>query len=522
MVDEYQDTNPVQARLAALVAGLSPETVRAMKSSGILAGKAPFLDPGSPGNIMVVGDDAQSIYAFRGADVRNILRFPDLFPRARLIRLEENYRSTQPILDLGNAILKRASEGFAKRLYTRRAAGLKPNLVRPLSDRSQASLVAARLAELSRIYPPGGIAVLFRAGFHSYALEVQLNKMGLRFRKQGGIRYAEAAHVKDALSFVRLVLNPLDFTAFARMAGLCQGIGAKTCLKIYRILLTGDEAALAAATVRFPDLSGDLAFLSAMRKADISPANLFSRVIEHYTPRLMLIHPDDYPRRIQGLEQLVPIASAYEDVDLFVADLSLDDPLREEAEGDRLILSTVHSAKGLEWSDVLILDLVEERFPSRHALVRPEDYEEERRLLYVACTRAREVLDLYVPSSLYDRSGGGSVPSSPSPFIRELSPALFTEWWEHPTGVLAERTRRDAPRRRESGDSFPPEEEGGFCADLPAAPASPPDRLGFCRHKTFGRGKIVQYLPPDRYRVHFPGIGLKVILAPYLLPEEPP
>ena len=522
MVDEYQDTNPVQARLAALAAGLSPETVRAVKSSGILAVKAPRLESGSPGNIMVVGDDAQSIYAFRGADVRNILRFPDLFPRSRLIRLEENYRSTQPILDLGNALLKQASEGFAKHLYTRRAAGLKPNLVRPLSDRSQAALVAARLAELSRIYPPGEIAVLFRAGFHSYALEVQLNKMGLGFRKQGGIRYAEAAHIKDALSFVRLVLNPLDFTAFARMTGLCRGIGAKTCLKIYRALLSGDKGALAAATARFPDLAEDLAFLSVRREADDPPAVLFSRVIEHYTTRLKLIHPDDYPRRIQGLEQLVTIAAAYEDLDLFVADLSLDDPLREETEGGRLVLSTVHSAKGLEWSAVLILDLVEDRFPSRHALVRPEDYEEERRLLYVACTRARDVLDLYAPSSLYDRSGGGSVPSAPSPFVRELSSALFTEWRENPAGVLTEGTRRAAPRRREAEDPFPAEEGEGSSPDLPAGPASPPGRLGFCRHKTFGRGKIVQYLPPDRYRVHFPGIGLKVILAPYLLLEEAP
>ncbi|MDR1359924.1 MAG: ATP-dependent helicase, partial [Deltaproteobacteria bacterium] len=353
MVDEYQDTNPVQARLAALVAGLSPEAARAVKSSGISAQTPPRLDPESPGNIMVVGDDAQSIYAFRGADVRNILRFPDLFPKTRLIRLEENYRSTQPILDLGNAILEHAGEGFAKRLYTRRGEDLKPNLIRPLSDRSQASLVAARLTELSRVYPPGEIAVLFRAGFHSYALEVQLNKLGLPFRKRGGIRYAEAAHIKDALSFVRLVLNPLDFTSFARMAGLCQGVGPKTSLKIHRILQTGDNAALSAALARHADLAEDLAFILAMREADLPPASLLVRVIEHYTPRLKLEYPDDYPRRLQGLEQLVQIASAYRDTDLFVADLCLDEPLREEEEGGGLILSTIHSAKGLEWSAVL-------------------------------------------------------------------------------------------------------------------------------------------------------------------------
>ncbi|MDR2077332.1 MAG: ATP-dependent helicase [Desulfovibrio sp.] len=527
MVDEYQDTNPVQARLAALVAGLSPETVRALKSAGTLAGESPRLDRESSGNIMAVGDDAQSIYAFRGADVRNILRFPDLFPQTRLIRLEENYRSVQPILDLGNAILKHASEGFAKRLYTRRSGGLKPNLIRPISDRSQAALVAARLVELCRIYQPGEIAVLFRAGFHSYALEVHLNKLGLRFRKHGGIRYAEAAHIKDAVSFMRLILNPLDFTAFARMAGLCQGIGPKTCLKLHRILLAGDETALAAAAARYPDLSEDLAFISAMRLADDSPASLCSRVIEHYAPRLRLVYPDDYPRRLQGLEQIVQIASAYEDADLFLADLSLDDPLREEAEGDSLILSTIHSAKGLEWSAVLILDLVEDRFPSRHALIRPEDYEEERRLLYVACTRAREVLDLYVPSSLYDRNSGGTIPSVPSPFLRGMSPSLFSEWRENPTGGLTEKIRASL-RREESlapgKATLPPEEpeEGEPPVDLPDGPASPPGRLGFCRHRIFGRGKIVQFLPPDRYRVHFPGLGLKVVLAPYLILEQTP
>ncbi|MDR2161503.1 MAG: ATP-dependent helicase [Desulfovibrio sp.] len=525
MVDEYQDTNPVQARLAALVAGLSPDAVKVLRAGG-MAGAPPLAERETPCNIMAVGDDAQSIYAFRGADVRNILRFPDLFPTARLIRLEENYRSVQPILDVANALLQPAAEGFAKRLHTRRTAGLKPNLVHPLSDRSEAVLVAARLAELARIYPPGEIAVLFRASFHSYALEIHLTKWGLPFRKQGGIRYAEAAHIKDAVSFVRLVLNPLDFTAFARMAGLCKGIGAKTCLKIYRLLQAGDQAGLDEARARYPDLSDNLAFIEDLRRNAPSPAVLFSQVIDYYAPRMQLIHPDDYPRRLQSLEQLARIAAAYADTDLFVADLSLDEPLRADEGQDGLILSTVHSAKGLEWSAVLILDLVEERFPSRHAMVRPEDYEEERRLLYVACTRAREVLDLYVPSSLHDRSGN-ALSSVPSPFIREMPSSLFAEWQEIPGGGLAASNRRaylqGAAASGAAGPASPPEGQNRPQPEAAGAdaPAVPPERLGFCRHKVFGRGKIVQFLPPDRYRVNFPGLGLKIILAPFLVLEGP-
>ncbi len=564
MVDEYQDTNPVQARIAALVAGRNPGTG--------LTGPEAFAG-GAPGNIMVVGDDAQSIYAFRGADVRNILRFPDLFPGTKLIRLEENYRSTQPVLDLTNAILENASEGFGKHLFTRREGSAKPNIIRPISDRSEAVLAAARIVELLRLYRPADIAVLFRAGFHSYALELQLNKLGIRFRKYGGIRYAEAAHIKDVMSFVRLVLNPLDFTAFTRMAELSKGVGAKTCLKLYQLALAGDAKGLASATARYPELARDLAFLDAGRSREVAPAALLADVVEHYAPRLEALYPDDYPRRLQGLEQLITIASAYKDLDLFVADLSLDDPMQEEEINDAVVLSTIHSAKGLEWSAVLVIDLVEERFPSRHALTRPEDFEEERRLMYVACTRAREYLELYVPRTVFDRGSGGSIPAAPSPFVRELAPSLYTEWQEGYTGGLVENNRAaQAPASPSSGgvgvgraehrerartflqetaDVFAgkgraasaasaqgfaaPADEAGHVADSAShdpdpgygaalgqgrAPTASPAQCGFCKHKIFGRGKIVQHLPPDKYRVNFPGVGLKVIMAAFLILEE--
>ncbi len=529
MVDEYQDTNMVQARLASLLAGADPG--------------AEGSEPGS-GNILAVGDDAQSIYAFRGANVRNILHFPDLFPGTRLIRLEENYRSTQPVLDLTNAILEKAPEHFDKHLFTRLEGGEKPQVIRPHSDISQAALAAARIKELLHACDPHEIAVLFRAGYQSYHLEVQLNKLGLRFRKYGGIRYTEAAHIKDAVSYVRLVQNPLDFTAFQRMADLSKGIGKKTCLKLYQAVLAADAKALAKAAAKFPDFAADLTLLDDLRVRRPAPALLLGEVLRHYAPKLEERYPDDHPRRMQGLEQLTQIAAAYTDLDLFIADLSLDDPLEEdEGERDCLTLSTIHSAKGLEWQAVLLIDLVEERFPSRHAMSRADDFEEERRLMYVACTRAKRHLSLFVPATLYDRGSGGAIPAMPSPFVRELPPDLYEEWQESFTGGLTRRAQasvsqsggfsgsRSAANRPFAGQQ-PVRNQFGF-PDSQESPQPPqeeprepeqartgPTKLGYCTHKIFGRGKIVQELPPDKYRVHFPGMGLKVIMAAYLVMEE--
>ncbi len=599
MVDEYQDTNPVQARIARRLAGSAAggdlelgndasdgngkETAKVKQVSDggadaeINGQGRPVADgqycrqktatsgQGSC-NIMAVGDDAQSIYAFRGADVRNILRFPDYYPSARIVRLEENYRSTKFVLDLANAVMDRAGEGFAKHLYTMREGGLKPNVIRPLSDLTQSNLVVARVAELLRTYPAGEIAVLFRAGFHSYHIELNLNKMGIRFRKYGGIKYTEAAHVKDVLSYARLCLNPLDYTAFARVAELTKGVGAKTCLKIYQLTAAGDSEKLNKALARFDDLKADLLFLDTLRAETCAPDRLLSRIIDHYQPKLEEKYPDDYPRRLQGLEEIVQIASGYSELDLLVADLSLNEPEHEEYEEEGIVLSTVHSAKGLEWSAVILIDLVEERFPSRHALSRAEDYEEERRLMYVACTRAKDSLDLFVPSSLYDRSAGGTIPATPSPFVRELDPSLYTEWQESYTGGLVEKNKipsarglgnawngpelraKNAPppagkRAGEDYDPFPPDDApqdhkpsrpalgrglSGNTRDTthddapdPAPrPRSLPGECGYCTHRIFGRGKIVQHIPPDKCKVNFPGFGLKVIMKVYLTMED--
>ena len=517
MVDEYQDTNRVQARLVRLLAG-------------------------EAGNVMAVGDDAQSIYAFRGADVRNILDFPKLFPGTRVIRLEENYRSTQPVLDVANAVLATASEGFRKNLFTTKENTPKTprvRLVRPMSDLTQANVVAARVEELLDRYQAKEIAVLFRAGYQSYHLEVALSKRGIKFRKYGGLRYAEAVHVKDVVAFVRLAINPLDMPSFERVAGLSKGVGTKTAEKIYHVAAQGDFDALRKACTKYPDLWSDMLLLDKLREHNLTPAALIEMVIEHYTPRLQAIFPDDWPRRQQGLSELAHIASAYTDLEQFVADLSLETPEDDADEFDeagRVVLSTIHSSKGLEWDAVILLDLVEDRFPSRHALVRPEDFEEERRLMYVACTRAREDLELFVPATLYSRQNGGNEPATPSPFVRELPFSALEEWQEGYTGRISKRSTSfagdpafsrpslDIPRELANPNAgrvkgvFPP----------PVIPEAKGDRAaskggagcGYCRHKVFGRGKIVEQLPPDKCRVNFPGFGLKVILSAFLTLEE--
>lgn len=542
MVDEYQDTNRVQARLVRLLAG-------------------------ERGNVMAVGDDAQSIYAFRGADIRNILDFPHHFANTRIIKLEENYRSLQPILDLTNSILSDAPEAYRKTLYTKSQGGTLPELVRPLNNRTQSELVVRKISELARDCPLREIAILFRAAYQSYDVEMALRQAGIRFRKYGGLKFSDAAHVKDVMSFVRLVHNPLDFPSFRRIMELSKGIGPKTSQKIYEAMTTGNETALKKACARHSDALNNIHFIRELRENRPAPYALFKDILAHYQPFLEQNYPDDFPYREQGLEELAQLAGDYAELDLFISDFCLEepDPAQEEDE-DAITLSTVHSAKGLEWDAVLIIDLVEDRFPSRHACLRADEFEEERRLLYVACTRARNYLGLFAPSAVYSRETHGEERATPSPFIRALSSSLYEELQECPGGRLArrgkqERTARQNLRRALTspyGASHGPNDnldespvpEGSsqeHAESLPSCTAFPepveekyhesqeppvdtgclsgtgktdPSQCGFCRHRIFGRGKIVEYISPDKCRVHFPNIGLKVILTNYLVLEE--
>ncbi|MCF8106817.1 MAG: ATP-dependent helicase [Desulfohalobiaceae bacterium] len=486
LVDEYQDTNLVQGRIVSSLAG-----------------------PG--GNVMAVGDDAQSIYSFRGATVANILRFSESFPGARIIKLEQNYRSVQPILSLSNQILERAEEKYEKNLFTERSDGQKPELLRPISDHSQSRVVLNKIEELAREYPLHEIAVLFRSGFQSYNLEVALNKQGIPFKKFGGQKFTEAAHIKDVLAYLRLAANPADLPAWQRAMTLIPKVGPKTCQRLYDSIVSGDGAYLARSRRSNEDLDRAVTFIHRLQEQKKERVFvLLEQVLEFYQPLLKSRFPDDYPRRQAGLDELSQIAAAYEELDLFLSDLCLENPdqlgQRDPLE-DNLVLSTVHSAKGLEWQAVIIIDLVEERFPSKHALMDKFGMEEERRLFYVACTRAKEYLGLSMPDSLYNRYQRFHESALASPFVLELSPDGFDEFREDMSGTMLVHR----PIKDKKGPSQA--KKGG---DRQASP----DKLGHCRHKIFGRGKVVQFFPPNRYQVNFPGFGLKKIMGDYLEMEE--
>ncbi|WP_319584651.1 ATP-dependent helicase [uncultured Pseudodesulfovibrio sp.] len=489
MVDEYQDTNLVQARIVKHLAG-------------------------TKGNVMAVGDDAQSIYAFRGANVANILEFPKIFEGAKVIRLEKNYRSVQPILDLTNEILKGATTKFDKHLYSDLKSDKLPQVVHPLSDQTQARLVVDQILELGRKHMLHDVAVLFRAGYQSFPLEVALTRIGIDYQKFGGIRFHEAAHVKDVLSYIRLILNPHDLLAWQRAMEHIKGVGPKTVAKIYQAIHSGDKKYMAKMVKKHEQLKELLTELDRLRSGPMKPSTILEAVLAFYQPILIEKYPDDYPKRQAGLEQLSQIAASYQDMEQFIGDLSLDgDPDDEKRKENAVVLSTVHSAKGLEWAAVIIIDLVEDRFPSRKAMQRAEDLEEERRLMYVACTRAKEELKLFVPGSVYNRASGMSDPTLPSPFILELPDTVFERLNESYGGGL-EKRRRSVYSLPEPAVPLSDADTQGDSAS--AKPKVDPSKLGFCKHKIFGKGKIVAQLEPNKFRVNFPGFGLKVIIGDYL------
>lgn len=465
MVDEYQDTNRVQARITRLL--FAPE------------------DPAP--NIMAVGDDAQSIYAFRGADVRNILEFPRIYPGTTVVKLEQNYRSTQPILGLANHLLTGFRNAYAKNLFSLLEDSQKPLWVRTLTDRTQAALVRTYIQDWAQDIPLLEIAVLFRAGYQSYHVELELSKAGIPFRKYGGMRFAEAAHIKDVLAFLRVADNPLDAPAWQRLLALIPTVGPKTAANIMHAIFSGDTATLNKMSASRPMLAEVLALTRALQDME-APAPAIERILAFYHPVLRETYPDDYPRREAGLEELLSIAQGYTFRADFLSDVTLETPEPQEAADNAVTLSTVHSAKGLEWDAVIIIDLVEDRFPSRYALLDAEALEEERRLLYVACTRARRRLVLFSPDAVAIQTG--TMPARPCPFLESA-----------PEAILARTRERLAP-----SPETPP---------APVASAIPKDG-GFCRHKIFGRGKIVAVVPPDKYRILFPGFGLKLILQNYV------
>jgi DNA helicase-2/ATP-dependent DNA helicase PcrA len=389
LVDEYQDTNRLQA---AILGGLKPD------------GRG----------LTVVGDDAQSIYSFRAAEVRNILDFAAGFaPPATVVTLERNYRSTAPLLAASNAVIALAAERHAKELWSDRTAVEPPAIVWVAGESEQAAWVAERTLALRETgLALKSQAVLFRAAQHSAALELELARRNIPFVKYGGLKFLEAAHVKDVLAVLRFAANPRGERAAWRALQLVPGIGAATAARlIAQMAAAADPAAAVCAFVPAPAAAAAwdqfATLFAALRAGGARWPDDIAAVERWYLPQLERLHDDAAPRAAD-VAHLVRLAAGYVSRERFLTELALDPPAATSDESgpgdldeDYLILSTIHSAKGQEWSAVSVLNVVDGCIPSDMATGHAAEIEEERRLLYVAMTRARHHLHLLVPQRFY-------------------------------------------------------------------------------------------------------------------------
>ncbi len=416
MVDEYQDTNHIQA--------------------GIL-----YLLTSANKNVMVVGDDSQSIYAFRGANFKNIIDFPKMFPETRIITLEENYRSGQPILDLTNVIIDRAAEKYSKKLFTRKPGGSTPVIIGTRSENSQSRFVVEKILQLNKSgISLSRIAVLFRAGFHSFDLEIELAREQIPFIKVGGFKFIESAHIKDVLAHLRVIYNPYDRISWYRILLLLNKIGPKTAQDIYEAISSEKSGYSGIFTIkhkagRSQGIDRLKEFFSTIDLRPMSVAEMGETVLNYYAPILKDKY-DDHPKRARDLEHLLTIMQRYDNLEQFLTDMALEPPntsiddtfSADSPDDDRLVLSTVHSAKGLEWHTVFIIWALDGRFPSIHALNSEEELEEELRLMYVAATRAKENLVFAYPNQIYDRSSGMTL-SRPSRFLDMIPGNILEKYY---------------------------------------------------------------------------------------------
>lgn len=406
MVDEYQDTNKLQASIVYFLAAEHK-------------------------NIMVVGDDSQSIYSFRGANFKNIIEIPRVFKEVKIITLEENYRSTQPILNLTNEVIRSAKEKFEKKLFTKKKGNKLPVYVDVQDESLQVKYVADKICEFkekgTRL---SDIAVLFRFGWHSNELEIELASRNIPFIKYGGQRFVEAAHIKDIISYLRIVYNLSDTVSWYRVLLLIRGVGPKMAEKIIAGVNANKkdfeiDEKLAHKSEYISKLFGLLKKTAAEHDNPVGMIQLF---IEYYQP-LLRDKYDDFNKRLNDFDSLKRIAAKYNSLEQFLADMALDPPERNildknsaEQNESSLTLSTIHSAKGLEWQTVFLLYLCEGHLPSYQSLENTDALEEERRLFYVAVTRAKENLFLLKPnierySTGYSRRG--QIFSQPSRFLEE-------------------------------------------------------------------------------------------------------
>jgi DNA helicase-2/ATP-dependent DNA helicase PcrA len=412
MVDEYQDTNPIQANILYLLTRQHQ-------------------------NIMVVGDDSQSIYAFRGAAVDNILGFPDQYANTTIIRLEQNYRSVQPVLTLANAIIDNAVRKYTKTLFSTKPGDAPPILVRTTHENSQSRFVLDKIKELSlKGVRLNQIAVLFRAGFHSFDLEIELGREAIPFIKVGGFKFMDSAHIKDVLAYLKVCYNSEDTISWYRILQLLDRVGPKSARDIFSAIQKQGKGSQGLSAITLPDRIakqiGELAkVFNSLHPDDMTVAALGEAILSYYLPILKNKY-DDHPKRARDLDQLVSIMERYTDLESFLTDMAIEPPNTAVDEtfaialsdDQRLTLSTIHSAKGLEWHTVFIIWALDGRFPSAQAINKPEDLEEELRLLYVAATRAEQNLFITYPGHLFDRISGTFL-NRPCRFLDSISPDIL-------------------------------------------------------------------------------------------------
>ena len=458
LVDEYQDTNRLQAEIVDLLA----------------VGRR---------NVMVVGDDAQSIFAFRGASVEGIYEFPKRYPEARVFRLETNYRSTPEILAVANASIASNRRQFAKTLRAARPSqGLQPALVPCRDADQQAAFTASRILELrDEGVPLGETAVLYRSHYHSLELQLELTRRGIPYRVRSGTRFFEQAHIKDVIAYLRLVANPRDELAWKRVLRLIPNVGAATAGRVWeRIQLAPDPLALvirgeadAAAAKRGAGWPEFRALLEELVRDEVrtSPGRQIETVLARGYEDYLENSYENAEARLEDLRQLAHYAARFSSAEEFLAELSLlsteryggpqgltaEDVVEGGDEDELLTLSSVHQAKGLEWRAVFILWAADGKFPSPRSLRDAEGEEEERRLWYVALTRARDQLYITYPLVVTDYSSRQAVLQRPSRFVTEVPPDLYEIWSleeESPAPSLAPAPEDGEPPDREGGGEY--------------------------------------------------------------------
>lgn len=412
MVDEYQDTNTLQADVIRLLAS-------------------------EHNNIMAVGDDAQSIYSFRGANYRNILDFPRLFENTKIIKLEQNYRSTQNILKLTNEIISKAKEKYTKNLFSNIVSPQVPALICAKDTQMEADFICQRILELlEEDISLSDICVLTRNARMSYNLEIELSKRAIPFQKFGGPKFMETAHIKDVVAHLRVILNPDDVISLTRILLLLKGVGASTVNNIMPIIkgdLKPDIKLLPSnksqsLTPLFKTL-GQLRDYSTTKK----PEEIVSAIINYYRPILKDKY-DDFSKREKDLDHFEYLSTQYSNLEDFISDLALEPPdasvegmYKKNSDDEALTISTIHSAKGLEWDSVFIIGAVDGRFPSAYSFNSEEEMDEELRLMYVATTRAKNNLYITYPVDMYDYSMN-MVLSKPSRFLDGIPDDILERW----------------------------------------------------------------------------------------------